>query len=80
MKSVEIRYFASLREKAGKSHELLETDAVTALDLYEQLQSKYGFQLDSSKIKISINSEYRDFSTKIASSDQVVFIPPVSGG
>lgn len=79
-RDITVRYFASLKEKAGLSSEALSTSAATARDLYRELKERYAFPLDEHHLKVSINREYKPFTTVIAAGDEVVFIPPVSGG
>jgi molybdopterin-guanine dinucleotide biosynthesis protein A len=75
-----IRYYALLREQAGRSEELLETTAATPADLYTELNARYGFTLSREQLKVAVNSEFSDWSRKLAAGDAVVFIPPVAGG
>ncbi len=79
-KKINIRYFAALREQAGKSEDFIETTSITALELYVELKSRYNFALDPELTKVAINSEYKNMSDEIISGDEVVFIPPVAGG
>lgn len=79
-RTITVRYFASLREKAGVSSETLQTEAGTARDLYQELRQRYGFHLEEKHLKVSLNREYRDFESKLSEGDELVFIPPVSGG
>lgn len=80
MKSVQIQYFAVLREQAGRSRETLATAASTAADLYEELRERHGLRLPRSMLRVAINEEFADWSRVLADGDQVVFIPPVAGG
>jgi molybdopterin synthase sulfur carrier subunit len=80
MPSVSVRYFASLREQAGKSHEKIETPSLTAGELYGALLEQYGFSLSSDQVKVAVNEEYRTMDHVLAAGDEIVFIPPVSGG
>ena len=75
-----IRYFAALREQAGKSHEDLTSPATTAGELYGELCRQYGFSLADDAIKVAVNQEYRTMDFALTAGDEVVFIPPVSGG
>jgi molybdopterin converting factor subunit 1 len=77
---VNIRYFALLREQAGRSEETFETSATTPADLYGELNARYGFTLGREQLKVAVNSEFRDWSWTLAPGDAVVFIPPVAGG
>lgn len=80
MKSVQIQYFAVLREQAGRNRETLATAASTAADLYEELRERHGLRLPRSMLRVAINEEFADWSRVLADGDQVVFIPPVAGG
>lgn len=75
-----IQYYALMREQAGRSEETLETSAATPADLYTELAARYGFTLSREQLKVAVNSEFSDWSRKLAANDAVVFIPPVAGG
>lgn len=79
-KTIQIQYFAILREQRGESAESLVTTAVTARDLYIQLQSKHHLSLALHLVRVSINNEFKDWDTVLTSGDHIVFIPPVAGG
>jgi sulfur-carrier protein len=44
------------------------------------LVARYGFTLPREQLKVAVNSEFSDWSRKLAAGDAVVFIPPVAGG
>lgn len=75
-----IQYYALMREQAGRSEETLQTSATTPADLYAELAARYGFTLTREQLKVAVNSEFSDWSRKLAANDAVVFIPPVAGG
>jgi molybdenum cofactor guanylyltransferase len=77
---LKIQYYALMREQAGRSEETLETSAATPADLYAELAARYGFTLSRAQLKVAVNSEFSDWSRKLAANDAVVFIPPVAGG
>jgi molybdopterin-guanine dinucleotide biosynthesis protein A/molybdopterin converting factor small subunit len=77
---LKIQYYALMREQAGRSEETLETSAATPADLYTELAARYGFTLAREQLKVAVNSEFSDWSRKLAANDAVVFIPPVAGG
>jgi molybdenum cofactor guanylyltransferase len=77
---VNIRYFALMREQAGRSEETVETTARTPADLYAELLDRYGFTLGPEQLKVAVNSEFADWSRNLAAGDAVVFLPPVAGG
>ncbi|MGB6309950.1 MAG: MoaD/ThiS family protein [Steroidobacteraceae bacterium] len=77
---LKIQYYALMREQAGRSEETLETGAATPGDLYGELAARYGFTLAREQLKVAVNSEFSDWSRRLAPGDAVVFIPPVAGG
>jgi molybdenum cofactor guanylyltransferase len=77
---LKIQYYALMREQAGRSEETVETKAGNPADLYAELVSRYGFTLPREQLKVAVNSEFSDWSRKLAAGDAVVFIPPVAGG
>ena len=79
-KTIEIRYFAILREEAKKDKEIYKSSAETAAQLYEELKADYDFSLDATEIKLSLNQKYAALDSEIKDGDQLVFIPPVAGG
>lgn len=80
MTAITVRYFALLREQAGCSVEPVETAAATASALYAELAARHGFSLRVDQVRVAINAEYRDSGSALQPGDEVVFIPPVSGG
>jgi molybdopterin converting factor subunit 1 len=78
--NIQVRYYAILREQAGKSSESLATAATTAAMLFDELKARYPFTLNASQLKVAINTEFRDWQTPLKDGDSVVFIPPVAGG
>ncbi len=80
MKSVTIQYYAILREKRGLDEEIIETKSENLRQLYEELKDKYHFELSIGSLKVALNNEFSDWKHVLNSGDNVVFIPPVSGG
>lgn len=77
---LKIRYFASLRDGAGKSEEWIESTAKTAAGAYAEIKQKYGFVLDSSELRAAVNGSFAEMDSSLKNGDELVFIPPVSGG
>jgi molybdopterin converting factor small subunit len=77
---LKIQYYALMREQAGRSEETIETSAPTPGDLSAELAARHGFTLSKDQLKVAVNSEFSDWSRKLAANDAVVFIPPVAGG
>ncbi len=79
-KTVTIQYVAMLREQAQRPSEVLQTDAATYLELYQQVQAQYGFSLAATDIKVAVNHEFCSVDQTVAANDLIIFIPPVCGG
>jgi molybdopterin converting factor subunit 1 len=79
-RQIRIKYYAVLRERAGRHEETLATAAADASELYEELRTRYAFHLPQSQLKVAINAEFADWSRRLIEGDEVVFIPPVAGG
>lgn len=79
-KQIDVLYFASLAEQAGKDEERLSFDGDSLVALYQQLTECYNFRLAQHKIAVAINHEITDWDTPIQQGDIVAFIPPVAGG
>ncbi len=75
-----IRYFALLRERAGRSTEELQTLARTPAELYEELRERHPLGLEPRQLRVAINDEFADWQAPLAEGDTVVFLPPVAGG
>jgi molybdopterin synthase catalytic subunit len=80
--AVKVRLFARLREQAGTETETLELAAGSTLaDVYEALRLNHSaLEPDRTAVRAALNQEFKDWSTSVADGDEVVFIPPVSGG
>ena len=75
--TLEISYYAILREQAGKNREQWKTDASTPSAVYDELRAHYDFSLEKNQLKVAVNNEFVDFETPLSEGDQLVFIPPV---
>lgn len=79
---VRVKFFAILRERAGTSEIEKEISAgCTISDLWHQLQKDYP-KLDVPGIRLlyAVNRDYVSMDYRLNDRDEVVFIPPVSGG
>lgn len=79
MTSINVEYFAILREHVGHSRESFETDSRTVAELYDELDRRYIFP-KVSHIKVAINDEFGEWDSVLKDGDSVVFVPPVAGG
>jgi molybdopterin converting factor subunit 1 len=79
---VRVRLFASLREAAGRQQVALELPpGASAEDAWQALVATCpALGKRRSSLAASVNRRYADFDTPLQDGDEVVFIPPVSGG
>ncbi|MBP8257379.1 MAG: MoaD/ThiS family protein [Opitutaceae bacterium] len=80
MPKVRLSYFALLREQRGLSHEVKETSARSAAELYAELSAQYRFTLPADRIRVAIDGEFSSLDTPLREGCELVFIPPVAGG
>ncbi|MCB1843664.1 MAG: MoaD/ThiS family protein [Halioglobus sp.] len=79
-KVLTVRYFAMFRENAGKSEEVLSSDAATAADLFRELQDRHGSKEPLGHCKVAVNDEMAAWDQELADGDTVLLFPPVAGG
>ncbi len=79
-RTLDIQYFALLREQAGCAHESLQSAARTPRDLYLELQTRHRFTLPLEMLRVAINGDFAEWDHPLEAADHVVFIPPVAGG
>jgi len=77
-----VRLFASLREAAGRGEaELSLEPGATAEHAWQALVGEHpALAARRASLAASVNRHYAPFDTALADGDEVVFIPPVSGG
>ena len=80
MTTVTVLYFASLRDAAGVSSEVVETNANDLRALYGELQSLHGFVLTVDRLRVAVDGAFVNWNDAVCSGNEVAFIPPVSGG
>lgn len=77
---VSIQYFASLRERAGVERERVETAAVDLAALYQERNDALALGWPREHLRVAANGAFVDWSRPLQAGDEIVFIPPVSGG
>lgn len=73
-------YFASLADRAGRSAEERSSDARTPRELYAEVVAAHGFAFATDRLRVAVNGAFVDWDHPLAERDEVVFLPPVSGG
>ena len=80
MKTVQVQYFALLREQAGCGEEKITTAADTPATLYDELRSRHGFTLAQEHLRVALNGDFAAWEKPLIDGAQVVFLPPFAGG
>jgi molybdopterin synthase sulfur carrier subunit len=79
---VRVRLFASLREAAGAPEVELELPpGASAEAAWHALVERYpALAARRGSLSAAVNRRYAAFDAALAEGDEVVFVPPVSGG
>ena len=85
MKTVQVLYFASVREAVGTGRETLATPAATAADLRDELIARGGAWAASlargRAVRVAVDQVLQqDENAALADGAEVAFFPPVTGG
>ena len=84
MKTVQLRYFASIREAIGSGSEAYATDAATVAELRDALLARgepYASCLARGRaVRTAVNQVLRDEGAVLVTGDEVACFPPVTGG
>jgi len=74
--SIQVKFFASLREKMGISETKIDTVA-TAGEVWDISTNNAERPLN---VLVAINLEYAQYDSHVSDGDEVAFFPPVTGG
>ena len=81
---ITVKYFASLRNIAGKDEERFDMGKQTSLEnLSNEISKstpKIGQMILEKKLLVSVNMDVIQFDTIIKDEDEVALLPPFSGG
>jgi sulfur-carrier protein len=79
---VRVRLFASLREAVGASEiEMDLPEGSTAESAWQRLAEAHtALASRRARLTAAINRRYAPFDTALREGDELVFVPPVSGG
>ena len=80
MTTVNVLYFASLRDASGVASERVESEAADLQALYAELQSRHGFTLPANRLRVATDGEFAQWRDALREGSEIAFIPPVSGG
>lgn len=75
--TIEVKFFASLRERLGRAEAQLETlDASTVAEVWQRCTE----QAMPPNVLMAVNLEYVPAEHPVHDGDEVAFFPPVTGG
>jgi molybdopterin synthase sulfur carrier subunit len=81
---IRVRLFAAIREALGReSVEMTLADGATAEDVWRELvrlDDRSALAARRVNLAAAVNLKYTKFDAPLSDGDEVVFIPPVSGG
>ena len=77
---IRLLYFASLADRAGRAEETVETQTSAPRDLYAEVAKAHGFAFPVERLRVAVNGALTAWDHALADGDEVVFLPPVSGG
>lgn len=78
--NLRLLYFASLADQAGCSEESVDTNASDPATLYDEVRQRHGFSLGRDRLRVAVNGQIVDWNHRLNDGDEIVFLPPVSGG
>jgi sulfur-carrier protein len=73
-------YFASLADRAGCAEESRASSAHSPHALYSEVAAAHGFAFTHERLRVAVNGTLVGWDHPLADRDEVVFLPPVSGG
>lgn len=81
---VTVKYFANLKQIAGKDEDQFEINEGTTLeqlsDLIKKSVPQLGDMVREKKVMISVNYDVVPLDTVLKNGDEVALLPPFSGG
>jgi sulfur-carrier protein len=82
--TLDILYFAWLRERIGTGRERIETEAATVADLVAELAARSeGHALafsDLASLRVGLDQDLAEFDAPLGGVREVAFFPPMTGG
>ena len=81
---VTVKYFANLKQMAGKDEDQFEINEGTTLeqlsDLIKKSVPQLGDMVREKKVMISVNYDVVPLDTVLKNGDEIALLPPFSGG
>ena len=84
MNSLQVVYFAWVRERIGVAREEVVTSAATVADLVAELaarEDRYAAAFaDTSAVRVALDQDLSEFGASLTGVREVAFFPPMTGG
>ena len=82
--TVDVLYFAWVRERIGLPRERIDTQAVTVADLVAEWvarEERYAAAFaDTSSLRVALDQQLSSFDAPLAGVREIAFFPPMTGG
>jgi len=82
--TLDVLYFAWLRERIGHGHDRIETSAATVADLVAELKARDSRYADAfaetASLRVALDQDLAEFDAPLAGVREVAFFPPMTGG
>ncbi|MBU3031788.1 molybdopterin converting factor subunit 1 [Paracoccus marinaquae] len=82
--TLDVLYFAWLRERIGAPRERIETGAATVRDLVAELSARDDWHAaafaDMAAVRCAVDQQLADLDAPLAGAREVAFFPPMTGG
>lgn len=82
--TLEVLYFAWLRERVGQPRETVSTDAATVRDLIAELTARSDGHAaafaDMASLRCAVDQQLADLDSPIGFAREIAFFPPMTGG
>lgn len=82
--TVDVLYFAWVRERIGLPRERIDTQAVTVADLVAELvarEERYAAAFaDTASLRVALDQQLSSFDAPLAGVREIAFFPPMTGG
>lgn len=82
--TLDVLYFAWLRERVGVPRERIESSAATVRDLVAELAARDEYHAaalsDLSAVRVAVDQRLSDMDAPLSGAREVAFFPPMTGG
>lgn len=82
--TIDVLYFAWIRERIGLPREQIDSQAATVADLIEELkqrEDRYALAFsDLAAVRVAVDQTLVDLTMPLKGAREVAFFPPMTGG